>query len=93
VRAFIGDLLGAMPDVSFEVLSTTTEGDRCALQWRFTGTFAGPGSLAGIEPTGHPVAIEGIDLLTVRDGLIQANDAFPDSIGLPRQIGMMPAQG
>jgi glyoxylase-like metal-dependent hydrolase (beta-lactamase superfamily II)/ketosteroid isomerase-like protein len=93
VRAFIGDLLGAVPDVRFELLTTTTEEDRCAVQWRLTGTFAGPGSLGGIKPTGHPVTMEGIDLLTVRDGLIQANDAFPDSIALPRQIGMLPAQG
>src|SRR6202043_3828990 len=41
----------------------------------------------------HPIVMEGIDLLTVRDGLIQSNDAFPDSIALPRQIGMMPPQG
>ena len=93
VRAFIGDLLGAVPDVSFELLSTTTQEDRCAVLWRLTGTFAGPGSLGGIAPTGHPLTMEGIDLLTVRDGLIQANDAFPDSISLPRQIGMLPAQG
>ena len=63
------------------------------MQWRLTGTFAGPGSLSGIAPTGDPIVIEGFDLLTVRDGLIQSNDAFPDSIALPRQIGMMPPQG
>jgi glyoxylase-like metal-dependent hydrolase (beta-lactamase superfamily II)/predicted ester cyclase len=93
VRQFIGELLGAVPDVSFEIISTTTQDERCALQWRLSGTFAGPGSLGGIEPTGHPIAMEGIDLLTVRDGLIHSNDAFPDSIALPRQIGMMPPQG
>jgi len=93
VRAFVGELLGAVPDVHFELISTTTEDDRCAVQWQLTGTFAGPGSLAGIEPTGHPLTLEGIDLLTVRDGLIHANDAFPDSISLPRQIGMMPPSG
>ncbi|HWX74556.1 MAG TPA: MBL fold metallo-hydrolase [Solirubrobacteraceae bacterium] len=93
VRAFIGELLGAVPDVRFELISTTTQEDRCAVQWKLTGTFAGPGSLAGVEPTGHPLTMEGIDLLTVRDGLIQANDAFPDSIALPRQIGMLPPQG
>jgi glyoxylase-like metal-dependent hydrolase (beta-lactamase superfamily II) len=63
------------------------------VQWRLTGTFAGPGSLSGIQPTGDPIAMEGLDLLTIRDELIQSNDAFPDSIALPRQIGMMPAQG
>jgi glyoxylase-like metal-dependent hydrolase (beta-lactamase superfamily II)/predicted ester cyclase len=93
VRSYIGGLLDAVPDLRFEVLSTTTQDDRCAVQWRLTGTFAGPGSMLGLQPTGHPIAVEGIDLLTVRDGLIQSNDAFPDSIAVPRQIGMMPPQG
>ncbi|HUA73660.1 MAG TPA: MBL fold metallo-hydrolase [Solirubrobacteraceae bacterium] len=93
VRLFLGQLLDAVPDLRFEVLSTTAQEDRCAVQWRLSGTFAGPGTLNGIEPTGDRVTMEGIDLLTVTDGLIQANEAFPDSIALPRQIGMMPAQG
>jgi glyoxylase-like metal-dependent hydrolase (beta-lactamase superfamily II)/predicted ester cyclase len=93
VRDFLGELLEAIPDLDFAVVSTTTEEDRCAVQWRLAGTFAGPGSLGGIAPTGDRVSIEGVDLLRVSDGLIQGNDAFPDSIGLPRQIGMMPAQG
>jgi glyoxylase-like metal-dependent hydrolase (beta-lactamase superfamily II)/ketosteroid isomerase-like protein len=93
VRAFIGELLQAVPDLRFEIVSTTTQQDRCAVLYRITGTFAGPGTLGGVEPTGHPLAIEGLDLLTVQDGLIQANDAFPDSISVPRQIGMMPPPG
>jgi len=93
VREYIGELLEAVPDLRFEVVSTTTEGDRCATQWRLSGTFAGPAAFNGIAPTGDPISVEGIDLLTVRDGLIQANDAFPDSIAFPRQIGMLPPPG
>jgi hydroxyacylglutathione hydrolase len=93
VRAFLGELLDAVPDLLFEVISTTAQDDRCAVQWRLSGTFAGPGSLNGLVPTGDQLMIEGVDLLVVGDGLIQSNDAFPDSISLPRQIGMMPAQG
>jgi glyoxylase-like metal-dependent hydrolase (beta-lactamase superfamily II)/predicted ester cyclase len=93
VRSYIGGLLDAIPDLRFEILSTTTQDDRCAVQWQLTGTFAGPGSMLGLEPTGHPIAVEGIDLLIIRDGEIQSNDAFPDSIAVPRQIGMMPPQG
>jgi len=36
------------------------------------------------------VALEGFDLITVRDGLIQSNDAFTDSMSFARAIGMMP---
>ncbi|HXB63238.1 MAG TPA: MBL fold metallo-hydrolase [Solirubrobacteraceae bacterium] len=93
VRAFIGDLIGAMPDLCFELVSTTTAGERCAVQWRLKGTFVGPGTFGGLRPTGHPLTLEGVDVLTVRDGLIQANDAFPDSMAVPRQIGMLPPQG
>ena len=92
VRAFIGELIGALPDLSMQLLSTTSEGERCGVQWRLTGTFAGPGSFAGVAPTGHPIVLEGFDLLTVRDGLIQSNDAFSDSMTFARQIGMMPPQ-
>ncbi|HUB74171.1 MAG TPA: MBL fold metallo-hydrolase [Solirubrobacteraceae bacterium] len=93
VRAFIGELIEAMPDLRMEVLSTTSEGERCGVQWRLSGTFAGPGSFGGIAPTGDRVELEGLDLLTVRDGLIQANDAFANSMSFARQIGLLPPQG
>ena len=93
VRAFIGDMLGALPDLRLEIVNTTTEGERCAVQWRLTGTFAGPGTFSGLAPTGHPLTLEGVDVLTVRDGLIQVNDAFTDTMTVPRQIGMMPPLG
>jgi glyoxylase-like metal-dependent hydrolase (beta-lactamase superfamily II)/predicted ester cyclase len=93
VREFIGQLLDALPDLHFEIAATTTEGEHCALQWRLTGTFAGPGGFSGVAPTGHPIALEGLDVLTVRDGLIQANEAFTDTMSFPRQIGMLPPLG
>jgi glyoxylase-like metal-dependent hydrolase (beta-lactamase superfamily II)/ketosteroid isomerase-like protein len=93
VREFIGSLIDAMPDMSMVVLETTTEGERCAVRWMLTGTFAGPGSLNGVQATGHPLNLEGVDVLTVRDGLVQANDAFSDGLSVARQIGLMPLQG
>jgi hydroxyacylglutathione hydrolase len=93
VRGLIDELLGAFPDLRFEIVSLTTQDDRCAVQWRLSGTFAGPGTMGGAQPTGQPLELEGIDLLTVRDGLIQSNDAFPDSIGFARRIGLLPPLG
>jgi glyoxylase-like metal-dependent hydrolase (beta-lactamase superfamily II)/predicted ester cyclase len=90
LREFIGNLVQAIPDLRVEIVSTTTEDDRCALHWRFSGTFAGPRSFNGIAPTGHRMELEGVDVLSVRDGLIQSNDAFTDTMAVPRQIGMMP---
>jgi hydroxyacylglutathione hydrolase len=93
VRAFIGGLLDAVPDLHMAVISTTTEDERCGVHWRLTGTFAGPGDFSGVAPNGRQIELEGFDLLTVRDGLIQSNDAFTDSMTFARQIGMMPPQG
>jgi hydroxyacylglutathione hydrolase len=93
VREFLGELIDAVPDLSMEVVSTTAEGERCGVHWRLRGTFAGPGSFGGVAPTGSPLDIEGFDLVTVSDGLIQGNEAFTDSMTFARQVGMMPAQG
>jgi glyoxylase-like metal-dependent hydrolase (beta-lactamase superfamily II)/predicted ester cyclase len=93
VREFIGSIIEAIPDLKVEIVSTTTEGERCALHWRFSGTFAGPGTFNGIAPTGHHMELEGVDVLSVRDGLIQSNEAFTDTMSVPRQIGMMPSLG
>ena len=93
VREFIGSLVEAIPDLKVEIVSTTSEDERCALQWRFSGTFAGPGSFNGVAPTGHRLELEGVDVLTVRDGLIHSNDAFTDTMAVPRQLGMMPPLG
>ena len=93
VHGFLGELIDAVPDLSMEVVSTTSEGDRCGVHWRLRGTFAGPGSFGGVAPTGKALDIEGFDLVSVRDGLIEHNDAFTDSMTFARQVGMMPAQG
>jgi hydroxyacylglutathione hydrolase len=93
VRAFIGEMLGALPDLKMEVLSTTAEEERCGVHWRLSGTFAGPGHFGGVAPTGSPVQLEGFDLLSVRGGLIESNDAFTDSMTFARAIGMMPPRG
>jgi hydroxyacylglutathione hydrolase len=93
VRDFIGGMLEAFPDLHFEVLSTTTEDQRCGVQWRLSATYAGPAHFNGVAPTGDRIELEGVDLLTVQDGLIQANDAFSDTMSVPRQLGLLPPQG
>jgi hydroxyacylglutathione hydrolase len=93
VRDFIGGMLEAFPDLHFEVLSTTTEERRCGVQWRLSATFAGPSHFNGVAPTGDRIELEGVDLLTVQDGLIQANDAFSDTMSVPRQLGLLPPAG
>src|SRR3954470_23280133 len=62
IRGYFGELFAAFPDFTFEVRSTVTEDERCAVLWRAAGTFAGPGSFQGIDPTGARVDLEGCDV-------------------------------
>ena len=92
VHEFFGDVHGAMPDFSLRILSVTAQGERCAVRWEATGTFAGPGRFQGLEPTGARVAIEGCDVLVIRGGRVHRLDAYLDGADLARQLGAMPAQ-
>jgi steroid delta-isomerase-like uncharacterized protein len=89
-RAWFGELFAAFPDFGFEVLDLVADEERCAVRWRATGTFAGPGTFNGLEPTGGRVELEGCDVLLIREGRVQRNDAYLDGATLARQLGMLP---
>jgi hydroxyacylglutathione hydrolase len=89
LRAFFGELFAALPDMKFEVLDVVAARNQAAVRWRGTGTFCG-GPLQGVEPTGARIAIEGMDLLTIENGLIKRNDVYNDGMDLARQLGLMP---
>jgi glyoxylase-like metal-dependent hydrolase (beta-lactamase superfamily II)/predicted ester cyclase len=89
MREFFTELFAAVPDMKFEVLDIVAARNQAAVRWRSGGTFCG-GSFQGVEPTGAPIQLEGIDLLTVEDGLIKRNDAYYDGTQFARQIGMLP---
>lgn len=90
VRRWFTELFAALPDTTFEVLSMTTQDDRCAVRWRMRGTFAGPGTFQGFAPTGARMDVEGCDVVTVADGLLVANEAYTDGMTIARQIGALP---
>jgi steroid delta-isomerase-like uncharacterized protein len=89
IRAFFADLFAATPDMRFETLEVVPADNKVAVRWQASGTFCG-GPFQGIEPTGARVELEGIDLLTVENGLIERNDAYYDGTQFARQIGLLP---
>jgi len=93
VRAFFAELFAAIPDFAIEVETIVAEGDRAAVRWHATGTFAGESSFQGIAPTGARVTVAGLDLVEVRDGLIAHIDAFTDGLGFARRLGLLPPRG
>lgn len=90
VRSYFRALFDAFPDLSVEILSTTADEQRCAVRWRLTATFAGPGRFQGFAPTGARVAFEAVDVVQVADGLVVGNDAYLDGADVARQLGLLP---
>ncbi len=94
VRAYFTEVFSAFPDFDFEVLSMTAEDDRCAVRWRATGTFAGPGSFQGLAPTGARVELEGCrsapDVPMARSSATTPTSTQPTS---PASSALMPPRG
>ena len=93
IREFFSELFAAFPDFRFEVLSLVADGELAAVRWRTRATFTGPGRFQGFSPNGARVEMEGCDMLTVRDGLIQENHAYTNGADIARQIGALPPEG
>lgn len=83
-------LFSAFPDLDVEILSTTADAERCAVRWRLSATFAGPGTFQGFEPNGATVSFEAVDVVQVADGLVVGNDAYLDGMDVARQLGFLP---
>jgi steroid delta-isomerase-like uncharacterized protein len=92
-RAWFANLFQAVPDFKLEILTIVTEGEQAAVRWRGTGTFDGSARFEGLEPNGAEIDLEGCDVVVVRDGKLQRNDAYMNGAQMARQLGALPAAG
>jgi steroid delta-isomerase-like uncharacterized protein len=88
VGAFIGKLFTAFPDFQFAVSDKMAHGDQVAEQWRITGTHDGP--FMGVPPTGRPIEILGMSMVTMRDGRFLRDQFYFDAAGVLQQMGLFP---
>jgi predicted ester cyclase len=89
-REWFGGLFAAFPDFHFEILDLIAAGEQAAVRWRATGTFDGPTRFRGLVPNGARVDLGGCDLLTIRDGKIQRNEAYLNGAQMAQQLGALP---
>jgi steroid delta-isomerase-like uncharacterized protein len=93
-RQWFGEMLfRAFPDYAMEIVDMVAYGEKAAVRWRATGTFTGPVQFEGLDATGARIEIEGLDLLTIRDGLIRENRAYTNAMDIARQLGALPPAG
>jgi glyoxylase-like metal-dependent hydrolase (beta-lactamase superfamily II)/predicted ester cyclase len=91
-RREFGQIFAAFPDFDFQVTDLYVHGEQATVRWRARGTFSGS-SFDGIEPNGARIDVEGVDLVTVRDGEVVDLDAFVNFADFARQIGVLPPAG
>lgn len=89
VRGYFEGLFAAVPDFTFTPGPIASDGATVFAAWHATGTFDGA-PFQGIEPTGRPVDIRGVDRIELEDGLIRTNTVYYDGMTFAQQIGMLP---
>jgi predicted ester cyclase len=93
VRDWFGELFRAYPDFTMEVEKVVADGEGAAVHWSATATFDGSGTFEGLKPNGAKIAVEGIDVLSIRDGRVASITAVINGLDLARQIGAVPPRG
>ena len=86
------ELLAGFPDLEIDVLDEVADELRYVARWRMTGTFAGPGEIDELKPTGARIEVEGCDLMLVEGGGIRSCDSYYDGATLREQLGVLPPE-
>jgi predicted ester cyclase len=84
---FFAMLHAAFPDLDVVIHDQIGEGDLVVTRKTFRGNS---GEFMGISPTGNRVAIDGIDIIRIRDGQLTEHWTIPDMLGLMQQLGALP---
>ncbi len=79
----------AFPDLDVVVDQVIADGDKVAVRWTARGTNTGNGN--GITATGKSVETSGIALFRFEDGKVAEEWVSADTLGLLRQLDMLPA--
>lgn len=79
----------AFPDLNITVDRQVAEQEMVAVRWTARGTNTGAGN--GIPATGRSVQIHGTTLFRLDDGKIAEEWTCANSLGLMRQLGLLPA--
>jgi steroid delta-isomerase-like uncharacterized protein len=92
IRGLFSELYEAFPDFRIEVERIVADDHTAVVQWEASGTFSG-GPFQGIDPTGKPVSIRGVDVMEIEGGKLHHNTIYYDGAAFARQIGMLPRAG
>jgi steroid delta-isomerase-like uncharacterized protein len=85
---FILQTRQAFPDWRVEPDRVISDSTAVAVRWHGSATHRGP--FQGIPPTGRAINVSGINLYVIEGGKIAAEWEQTDSLGMLRQLGVLP---
>ena len=91
VRDHLVSLMGAFPDLKFEVDDMVAQGDEIVVRWTARGTNTG--DYFGMPATGKPIEITGMNTWVTRDGVAIEGWVNRDDMLLLQQLGVVPTPG
>jgi len=86
--ALLERLAGAFPDLSFERGPVLGLEARAAAEWTLRGHHRGP-LWPGVNPTGRPVELRGVDVFEEEGGLLRSVQGLFDQQTFAEQAGLM----
>lgn len=91
VRQVLDTVRRAFPDHHYTVEDVISEGDKFAVRLTASGTHLG--DFFGIPPTGRHAMWTETRIVRVADGKVVDHWANTDSLGMLRQLGVLPEPG
>ena len=88
VRVMLENYWQAFPDLEFTMTDAVVQDSRVVIVWMAEGTHQG--TIMNIPPTGHRVAVRGVSIIDVDDGLVVRGQYVWDLSGMLRHMGLLP---
>ena len=90
IRAAFAGFIAQLPDINFEPRRLQAGPSFWVLESTLTGTVAAPIDVEGelVEADGARVSVDCVDVISVRDGLVQSKDTYLDALAFERQLGV-----
>jgi len=81
----------AFPDMKLTINDIFAQGDKVVIRSTMTGTNTG--EMMGKPPTGKPISMEVIDIVTIKNGKMTDHWGQADVMKMMTDLGLMPPQG
>ena len=89
-KAYYNNYLVGFSNIKFTIADIFGQGDRIVKHWNFKGTHTG--EFFGIPATGKDVDVDGVTLVTMKDGKIAQEQDFFDNYVFMQQLGLIPME-